>query len=133
MTTLEFVLAAFLDPVQAGIVLALLLMHRGPQPVAVAGVLAALFAETAMALAADAYSWGELIAPRLLSSLMQAAVLVWTGRLLQAVRATGARGGASGHRAAFGSLDGGGALGSRPALWQSRAYIKRRFNWLRFR
>jgi hypothetical protein len=138
MANLEFVLAAFLDPVQAAIVLAVILIHRGAQPIAVAGIAAALLAETVMALAADTYLWGELIGPRLLSSLMQAAVLVWIGRFIQLVRAGGARsaaGRASGNRAAFGSVGGGGpmASASRPAPWQARAYIRRRINWLRFR
>jgi hypothetical protein len=139
MATLDFVLSAFLDPVQAAIVLAVILIHRGAQPVVVAGVVAALLAETVMALAADAYLWGELIGPRVFSALMQAAVLVWIGRLIQLVRVGGdapsVAGRASGSRAAFGSLGGAGSIASagRPAPWQARAYIRRRINWLRFR
>ena len=39
MATLGFVLAAFLDPIQAGIVLAVVLVYRGALPVIVAGAL----------------------------------------------------------------------------------------------
>ena len=86
MATLAFVLAAFLDPVQAGVVLAVILVHRGALPVVVAGVFAAVVSETVMALAADAYVWGEFILPRVVSSLMQAAVLCW---IVRAVRPGG--------------------------------------------
>jgi hypothetical protein len=89
MATLAFVLAAFLDPVQAGIVLAVILAHRGALPIVVAGVFAAVVSETIMALAADAYVWGEFILPRAVSSLMQAAVLCWIVRAIRSMRAAG--------------------------------------------
>jgi hypothetical protein len=137
MATLSFVLAAFLDPVQAVIVLALVLVHRGTLPIVVAGVGAALLTETVMALAVDGYVWGEWIWPRLASSLLQAALLCWVVRFarLALAGARGAAGRASGHAAAFGSLGGGDPLSSasRSAPWQARAYIRRRINWLRFR
>src|SRR5262245_2797443 len=139
MATIFFVLTAFLDPVQAAIVLALLLVHRGTLPIMVAGVGAALLTETVMALGADGYAWGEWIWPRLVSSLLQAAVLWWIVRFARlALAGGGVRGApssASGHATAFGSLGGGDPLSSasRPAPWLTRAYIRRRFNWLRFR
>jgi uncharacterized membrane protein YeaQ/YmgE (transglycosylase-associated protein family) len=89
MATLSFVLAAFLDPVQAGLVLAVILVHRGSLPVIVAGIIAALVSETVMALAADGYVWGEFILPRAVSSLMQAAVLCWIVRAVRSIRAGG--------------------------------------------
>jgi hypothetical protein len=95
MATLAFLLAAFLDPVQAGIVLAVVLVHRGPLPVIVAGVAAAAVSETVMALAADGYTWGELIAPRMVASLLQATALWWVVRLVRSMRmggSTAARG-----------------------------------------
>jgi len=117
VATLAFVLAAFLDPVQAGIVLAFVLVHRGPQPIVVAGVVAAVVSETVMALAADGYMWGELIVPRAVSSLMQAAVLCWLIRLIQLARrgvAPIGGGRALGNAGATpGSLEGGGVLPSR--------------------
>ncbi len=89
MATLGFVLAAFLDPVQAGIVLAVVLVHRGALPVIVAGLAAALVSESVMALAADDYAWGELLMPRVVSALMQAAVLWWVVRWARALRSSG--------------------------------------------
>jgi hypothetical protein len=140
MATLDFVLAAFLDPVQAAIVLVVLLVHRGALPILVAGVAAAVLSETVMALAADNYVWGELIGPRLVSSLLQASLLCWVVRLVRlALAGGGARGRAgraSGHAAAFGSVGGGGgplSSASRAAPWQARAFIRRRITWLRFR
>ena len=141
MATLAFVLAAFLDPVQAGIVLAVALVHRGPQPVIVAGVVAGVVSETVMALAADGYTWGELIAPRVVSSLMQAAVLCWIVRFVRTRRAvarvapTGARRASADAAASFGSLGAGGPLLpiSRPAPWQMRAYVRRQMGRLRVR
>src|SRR5262245_18498572 len=76
MVTVAFLLAAFLDPVQAALVLAVLLLYRGPQPILVAAAAAAVASETVIMLAAADYMWGELIAPRLVASLMQA-VLIW--------------------------------------------------------
>lgn len=101
MATLSFVLTAFLDPVQAGIVLAVLdpvqagivlaiiLIYRGTLPIIVAGVIAAVASETVMALAADGYVWGEFILPRVVSSLMQAAVLCWIVRAVRSIRVGG--------------------------------------------
>lgn len=139
MATLTFVLAAFLDPVQAAIVLAVVLVHRGPQPIIVAGVIAGVVSETVMALAADGYVWGELIAPRLVSALMQAAVLCWILRVVRPGLGRGAVGPRGAGRArgspaqTFASLGGGGPLPSRPAPWHMRAYVRRRMNWLRFK
>jgi hypothetical protein len=89
MATLSFVLAAFLDPFQAGIVLAVVLVHRGALPVIVAGAVAAVVSETIMALAADDYMWGEFVAPRLVSSLLQAAVLCGVVRWVRSLRTGG--------------------------------------------
>ncbi len=63
MATLGFVLAAFLDPVQAGIVLAVVLVHRGALPIIVAGGCAALASETVMAFAADRLCVGRAHCP----------------------------------------------------------------------
>src|SRR5262249_46494185 len=76
MVTLEFLVAASLDPVQAALVLAFVIACRGFEPVLISGVAAALVTETIMALAAPDYVWGELIAPRLVAALLQAVVLV---------------------------------------------------------
>jgi len=118
MATLAFVLAAFLDPVQAGIVLGVILVHRGPLPIIVAGAIAAVVSETVMVLAADDYMWGELIAPRVVSSLLQAAVLCWLVRFIRPSRIggrvapTGASRAQGNATATFGSLGGGGSLSS---------------------
>ena len=141
MATLAFVLAAFLDPVQAGIVLAVVLVHRGPLPVLVAGAVAALVSETVMALAADAYTWGELVAPRMVSALLQAAVLCWVVRWVRSIRAgigaaqAGPRGSAGNAAAMLGSLAGGGALppGGRTPPWPVRAHMRRRVRKLHHR
>ena len=93
MVTLAFLVAACLDPVQAALVLVVVLAYRGPQPVLVAGAAAALATETVMALAASGYVWGELIAPRLVAALLQAAALVVVVRLVRsAARGHGALG-----------------------------------------
>src|SRR5687768_825344 len=76
MVTLAFLIAACLDPVQAALVLALVIAYRGPLPIVAAGTAAALITETVMTLAAADYAWGELIAPRLVAALAQAAVAV---------------------------------------------------------
>lgn len=113
MATLAFVLAAFLDPVQAAIVLAVVLVHRGSQPIVVAGVVAAVVSETVMALAADGYVWGELIGPRAVSALLQAAVLCGVVRFIRLARGGAApsdAGRAAGNAtASFGSAGGGGS------------------------
>ncbi len=77
MATLAFILASFLDPVQAGIVLAILCLNQGPFPIIVTAAIVAVASDTVMAFAAPGYVWGELIAPRLISALMQAAILYW--------------------------------------------------------
>ena len=87
MAMLEFLLAASLDPVQAALVLAVVLAYRGPLPVLVAAVTAAVASETIMALAGTDYTWGEMLAPRLVSSLAQAAVLCWIVSLVWPGRA----------------------------------------------
>jgi hypothetical protein len=144
MSTLAFVLdvlVAFLDPIQAGIVLAVVLVHRGPLPVIVAGAVAALVSETVMALAADAYTWGELVAPRMVSALLQAGVLCWVVRWVRSIRAgigaaqAGPRGSAGNAAAMLGSLAGGGALppAGRSPPWHVRARMRRRMSRLRFR
>jgi len=140
MVTLTFLLAAFLDPVQAGIVLAAIVFHRGPLPIIVAGVIAAVVSETIMVLAVDDYMWGELIVPRVISSLMQAAVLWWIVRVIRQSLARGsvARadvGPAPGSATArVGSFATGGSLpGSQLAPWHMRAYVRRRMNRLRLR
>jgi hypothetical protein len=76
MVTLAFLIAACLDPVQAALVLAFVLVYRGPQPILIVGAAAAVVCETVMVVAADDYVWGELIAPRFVAALLQAAVLV---------------------------------------------------------
>jgi putative Ca2+/H+ antiporter (TMEM165/GDT1 family) len=89
MATLAFMLAAFFDPFQAGMVLAIICLHRGPWPIIVAAAIATLVSETVIALATDAYMWGELVAPRLISSLLQATFLyhvVWFIRMSRADR-----------------------------------------------
>jgi hypothetical protein len=91
MATLGFVLAAVLDPVQAGIVLAVVLLYRGTLPVVVAGICAALVSETVMAFAAAGYAWGELILPRLISALVQAVALWWAVQWLRMWRSGGRR------------------------------------------
>ena len=83
MATLAFILASFLDPIQAGIVLAILCLNQGPLPIIVTAAIVAVASDTVMALAAPGYVWGELIAPRLISALMQAAILYW---IIQVVR-----------------------------------------------
>jgi hypothetical protein len=89
MATLGFVLSAFLDPIQAGIVLAVVLLYRDALPVVVAGVSAAVVSETAMAIATDTYTWGEDLPPRTVSALMQAAILWWAVRWVRSVHSGG--------------------------------------------
>jgi hypothetical protein len=117
MAMLEFLLAALLDPAQAALVLVIVLAYRGPVPVLVAAVTAAVASETITALAAADYAWGEMMAPRLLSSVAQAAVLCWAVGLVRPSRA------APPHAA--------GAF--RPAPWPMRAFVRRRLLRLRER
>jgi hypothetical protein len=137
MVTLEFLMAACLDPVQAALVLALVVVYRGPLPTVAAGCAAALIAETVMALAADGYVWGELFAPRLVAALLQAVVAVaavWAVR--QVARSAGV---ALGLVAPLGvDLHGPAATPAAReeppapaaplglALWHMRAYARRR-------
>ncbi len=121
MATLEFLLAAVLDPVQAALVLVIVLAYRGPLPIPVAAVLAAVVTETIMVLAADDYTWGELLSPRLVSSLMQAAVLCWAVRRVWPGRAATAQQGAEPHS----------PRSSRLAPWHMRAFVRRRLARLR--
>jgi hypothetical protein len=131
MVTLAFLVAACLDPVQAALVLVVVVAWRGPQPVLVAGAAAALATETVMALAASGYVWGELIAPRLVASLLQAVALVVAVRIVRtAARSTAAALG--GGRLA----QGGAALQAPPpapppaAPWHMRSYAARRISEL---
>lgn len=139
MATLAFLFAAFADPVQAALVLAIVLAYRGPQPVAVAGATAAAVSETVVVLAADGYTWGELIAPRLVASLMQAALLVWIVRLVRHARPVTDTAGNAGRfadatRAAFGgSASVAVSIAQRLAPWHMRAYVRRRVARLRSR
>jgi hypothetical protein len=137
MVTLEFLIAACLDPVQAALVLALVVIYRGPLPTTVAGGASALIAETVMALAAPGYAWGELIAPRLVAALLQAVaavVVVWAVR--QAARRARAalgftRPAADGDPATVpatlpAALEASHAAPSGLALWHMRAYARTR-------
>jgi hypothetical protein len=137
MATLSFLLAAALDPVQAAIVLAVLIIYRGPQPIILAGATATLAAETLLALAAVHYTWGEVVAPRLVASLIQAALLCWLIRLFGRLRVTGvARSGVGAFSsppvASLRSLSTRSTL-HRPAPWHMRAYVRRRIYRLRSR
>ena len=139
MVTLEFLMAACLDPVQAALVLALVVVYRGPLPTVVAGCAAALIAETVMALGANGYVWGELFAPRLVAALLQAVAAVaavWAVRM--AARGAGV---ALGLVAPLGADAGGtaavpAALEAPPrpaaplglALWHMRAHARRRIS-----
>jgi hypothetical protein len=133
MVTLAFLVAACLDPVQAALVLVVVLAYRGPQPVLVAGAAAALATETVMALAASGYVWGELFAPRLVAALLQAAALVVVVRIVRsAAKGTGAALGAG--RLAQGGAS--AALEAPPpappptAPWHMRSYAARRISGL---
>jgi hypothetical protein len=109
-------------------VLIVILAYRGPQPVLAAGAAAALATETIMALAAAGYVWGELIAPRLVASLLQAAALVVMVRIVRsAARGTGAA--LSGRLAQGGSgatLDAPPSAPPPTAPWHMRSYAARR-------
>jgi hypothetical protein len=120
MALLEFLLAAALDPVQAALVLVVVLAYRGPWPIPAAAVAAALASETVMTLAPVDYVWGELLAPRLVSSLVQAALLYSIVRLLWPGRTR--------------PQPGAEAKADRPsrlAPWHMRALVRRRFAKLR--
>ena len=112
MAMLEFLLAALLDPVQAALVLSVVLVWRGPVRVLVAAVGAAIASETITALAATDYVWGEMMVPRLVSSLAQAVVLWWVVRLVWPGRSAP-------HDPAVPS--------SRLAAWHMRTLVRRRF------
>jgi hypothetical protein len=115
MAMLEFLPAALLDPIQAALVLAVVLVWRGPAPVPIAAVAAAVASETVMALAAADYTWGEMMVPRLVSSLVQAALLCWI------VGLPGSGPGAPQQRA---------ARSPRLTPWRMRASVRRRLSWL---
>jgi hypothetical protein len=137
MATLDFVVAAFLDPVQAAIVLAVVLAHRGPRPVVVAGVVAGLVSETVRYVAADGYVWGTALAPHVVATLMQAAVLCRLVRLVQPARRSEASAGggrALGNAdATLASLGGAGPLPSPAGPWRMQTYVRHRINGLRLR
>ena len=130
MTTLNFLLAASLDPVQAALVLAIVLAYRGPQPLMMSGVAAALVTEAVMVLVAPGYVWGELIAPRIVSALLQAAVLLgcirlagWGARRVGAWFVSGGSG--PGELAGLEAAASGG--GATPIdAWHMRGYARRR-------
>jgi hypothetical protein len=125
MAMLAFLLATLVDPVQAALVLAAVLLYRGPQPILVAGAAAAALSETVTVVAAVDYTWGELLVPRLAASLAQAAVLWWLVRLMRQARIGGDAPQAGGEAtAALGSLS-AGAAGHRFAPWHMRAYVRR--------
>jgi hypothetical protein len=143
MVTLAFLIAALLDPVQAALVLALVIAYRGAHPILVAGTAAAVISETIIALAGSGYVWGELIAPRLVAALMQAAALAWMVNLVRsAARSVGASLGisrfSSGRAPAAVADPGIGGVSSasfevppsgsgrrRISAWQMRAYARR--------
>lgn len=149
MVTLAFLVAACLDPVQAALVLVIIVAYRGPLPIVVAGAATALLVETVMALAAPGYVWGELIAPRLVAALLQAAVslfAIWlirsaakpvtaalhAGQLADDGGATAAMPTAlpAGLPTALDALD-PRPVPPRMALWHKRAYVSHRVSELR--
>ena len=69
------------SPVLA-IVLAVICFYRGPLPIIVAAGITTVLSETLISLATQAYTWGELLTPRLIASLMQAALLYWVVRAI---------------------------------------------------
>jgi hypothetical protein len=137
MATLAFLLAALLDPVQAALVLVIVLVYRGPQPILVAATVAAAVSETIILMAAFDYTWGELIVPRLASSLVQAAALCWLVGLVRPTRPDEdprqrAKQFPSEAAAALGSVPTGSAS-PRLAPWHMRAYVRHRLRRLRRR
>jgi hypothetical protein len=119
MATLEFLLAAILDPVQAALVLALILAYRGPLPIVVVATAAAVASETVTVLAAADFAWGETLLPRLIASLVQTAVLHSGIRLIWPSRAGGA------------AQQQGAEPSRRLAPWHMRAFVRRRLSRLR--
>jgi hypothetical protein len=119
MATLEFLLAAILDPVQAALVLVLILAYRGPLPIVVVAAAAAVAAETVVVLAAVDYTWGETLLPRLIASLVQTAVLhsgtrlIWPSRAVDPAQRRGAE------------------PSRRLSPWHMRAFVRRRLFRLR--
>jgi hypothetical protein len=116
MAMLEFLPAALLDPVQAALVLAIVLAWRGPAPIPVAAVAVAVASETVMVLATADYTWGEMMVPRLVSSLVQAALLCWIVGLVRSSR---------------GAPRPQTAGASRLTPWHMRALVRRCLNGLR--
>jgi hypothetical protein len=114
---LQFLPAALLDPVQAALVLAVVLAWRGPAPIPVAAVAVAVASETVMVLAAADYTWGEMMVPRLVSSMVQAALLCRIAGLVRPSRDTPRQ---------------QAARSSRLMPWHVRA-LARRLYWLRER
>jgi hypothetical protein len=114
MAMLEFLHAALLDPVQAALVLAVVLAYGGPLRLVVAAVAASVVSETIMAIAGADYTWGEMMAPRLVSSLAQAAVLCWIIGAIWPRRAGGAS-----------------RPATRLAAWHTRTLVRRRLLRLR--
>jgi hypothetical protein len=138
MAMLAFLLATLLDPVQAALVLAAVLLYRGPQPILVAGAAAAAVSETVTVMAAVDYTWGELLVPRFAASLVQAAALWWLVRLMRQARPGGdapqARGGRSLKRPRRPCDRSQRALqGHRFAPWHMRAYVRRLLRRLRIK
>jgi hypothetical protein len=115
MAMFEFLPAALLDPVQAALVLAVVLVWRGPAPIPVAAVAVAVASETVMALAAADYTWGEMMVPRLVSSMLQAALLCWVVGLV---------------RPGPGAPRQQAARSSRLTPWRMRASVRRHLSWL---
>jgi type VI protein secretion system component VasK len=135
MATLAFLVAACLDPVQAALVLAILVAYRGSQPIMLAGVVAAVVSETVMMLAVSGYVWGELIAPRVVAALLQAAVLFWCVSIVRSAArsASAALGGSrlssSGGTASLEAqtIDAQGSRPGRLAAWRIGSHARRYF------
>lgn len=137
MATFAFLLATFLDPVQAALVLAVILAYRGPQPILIAAAAAAAISETIMMVAAVDYTWGEWIVPRLAASFMQAALLWWPvwfvrTRWIGMDRSRPERPQRSTIAGTLRSLMIGPAA-TRAAPWHTRAFVRRRLIKLRNR
>ena len=136
MVTLEFLIKACLDPVQAMLVLVIVLAYRGSERILFAGVMGAVVAESIMTLAAAGYTWGELIAPRLVAALLQSAVLYWTVRVvLMAARRAG---GALAARWLSSDCDTADVEPPSSAAepmtpWHMRAFARRRMDKLRYK
>jgi hypothetical protein len=137
MVTLAFLIAACLDPVQAALVLAIVIAYRGPLPTVVGGIAGALITEIIMMLAAPGYVWGELIAPRLVAAMLQASasvLVVWVAR--SAARSVGAALGVG--RAGDGTATlpatpnvlESRSMPARMTLWHMRSYARQRTSGL---